>query len=84
MRKHPDIARRYPDLPPYMIARRIIADLTNGRVGHAVNGYRANRAAASLGYSMPQLLWGYFRGRRRRRNLHREFREKFGPRPERD
>ncbi|TIO28751.1 MAG: glycosyltransferase, partial [Mesorhizobium sp.] len=30
--KHPYIADRYPDVPPYMIARQIIADILKGRL----------------------------------------------------
>ena len=79
--KHPYIADRYPEIPPYMIARQIIADTMKGRVSQAVAGYLANRSSKALGYSLPQLLRGYVSGRRRRRDLYDEFREKYGARP---
>ena len=52
MGKHPDIARRYPHIPPYMIARQIIADLLKGRIPQAFAGYMANRSSEALGYSL--------------------------------
>ena len=64
-----------------MIARQIIADTMKGRVSQAVAGYLANRSSKALGYSLPQLLRGYVGGRRRRRDLYDEFREKYGARP---
>ena len=79
--KHPYIADRYPDVPPYMIARQIIADAMKGRVSQAFAGYLANRSSKALGYSLPQLLRGYVGGRRWRRDLYDEFREKYGTRP---
>lgn len=79
--KHPYIADRYPDIPPYMIARQIIADAIKGRVSQAIAGYLANRSSKALGYSLPQLLRGYVVGRRWRRDLYDEFREKYGARP---
>lgn len=81
MGKHPYIVDRYPDIPPYMIARQIIADAIKGRVSQAFAGYLANRAAKSLGYSLPQLLRGYVGGRRWRRDVYVEFRDKYGTRP---
>jgi glycosyltransferase involved in cell wall biosynthesis len=79
--KHPYIADRYPDIPPYMIARQIIADTIKGRISQALAGYMANRSSQTLGYSLPQLLRGYVGGRRWRRGLYDEFRDKHGARP---
>lgn len=79
--KHPYIIDRYPDIPPYMIARQIIADTMKGRISQAFAGYLANRSSKALGYSMPQLLRGYVGGRRWRRDLYDEFRSKYGARP---
>jgi glycosyltransferase involved in cell wall biosynthesis len=79
--KHPYIADRYPDVPPYMIARQIIADALKGRVPQAFSGYLANRSSKSLGYSLPQLVRGYVVGRRWRRDASHEFRQKYGGRP---
>jgi hypothetical protein len=64
-----------------MIARQIIADAIKGRVSQAFAGYLANRAAKTLGYSLPQLLRGYVGGRRWRRDVYDEFRVKYGARP---
>jgi hypothetical protein len=41
----------------------------------------ANRSSKALGYSLPQLLRGYVGGRRWRRDLYAEFRDKYGARP---
>jgi len=79
--KHPYIADRYPDIPPYMIARQIIADALKGRIPQAFSGYLANRSSKSLGYSLPQLMRGYIVGRRWRQGLYDEFRNKYGARP---
>ncbi|TGQ45839.1 glycosyltransferase family 2 protein [Mesorhizobium sp. M00.F.Ca.ET.216.01.1.1] len=79
--KHPYIVDRYPDIPPYMIARQIIADTMKGRVSQAFAGYLANRSSKVLGYSLSQLLRGYVGGRRWRRDLYDEFRDKYGARP---
>ncbi|RWE92567.1 MAG: glycosyltransferase family 2 protein, partial [Mesorhizobium sp.] len=68
--KHPYIADRYPDVPPFMIARQIIADTLKGRLQQAFSGYLANRSSNALGYSLPQLLRGYVIGRRWRRDCH--------------
>ncbi|RUX19635.1 glycosyltransferase family 2 protein [Mesorhizobium sp. M2A.F.Ca.ET.037.01.1.1] len=78
--KHPYIADRYPDVPPFMIARQIIADTLKGRLQQAFSGYLANRSSNALGYSLPQLLRGYVIGRRWRRDCYEEFRAKYGPR----
>lgn len=78
--KHPYIADRYPDVPPYMIARQIIADTLKGRLPQALSGYLANRSSEALGYSLPQLLRGYVVGRRWRRDCYDEFRAKYGAR----
>ncbi|KUM25286.1 glycosyl transferase family 2 [Mesorhizobium loti] len=78
--KHPYIADRYPDVPPYMIARQIIADTLKGRLPQAFSGYLANRSSKALGYSLPQLLRGYVVGRRWRRDCYDEFRAKYGAR----
>ncbi|QKD01680.1 glycosyltransferase family 2 protein [Mesorhizobium loti] len=74
MAKHPDIARRYPHIPPFMIARQIIADLLKGRIPQAFAGYMTNRSSAALGYSLPELVNGYVCGRRSRRDLYNEVR----------
>lgn len=79
--KHPYIADRYPDVPPFMIARQIIADTLKGRLQQAFSGYLANRSSKALGYSLPQLLRGYIVGRRWRRDCYDEFRAKYGARP---
>jgi len=79
--KHPYIADRYPHIPPYMIARQLIADALKGRVSQAFSGYLANRSSKALGYSLPQLFRGYVGGRRWRRDLYAEFRDKYGARP---
>ena len=76
--KHPYIAERFPDVPPYMIARQIIADMLKGRLPQAFSGYLANRSSKMLGYSPPQLLRGYVVGRRWRRDCYDEFRSKRG------
>lgn len=81
MCKHPHIARSYPHIPPYMISRQIIADILRGRFPEAFAGYMANRSSKALGYSLTQLAHGYVCGRRWRRNLYDEFREKYGARP---
>lgn len=81
MGKHPHIARSYPHIPPYMISRQIIADILRGRIPEAFAGYMANRSSESLGYSLPELMQGYVRGRRWRRDIYDEFRSKFGARP---
>ncbi len=81
MCKHPHIARAYPEIPPYMIARQIIADIVKGRIQLAFSGYMANRSSKALGYSLPQLLRGYVGGRRWRRDVYMEFRDKYGARP---
>lgn len=80
MCKHPYIAEAYPDIPPYMVARQLIADLLRGRLPEAFAGYMANRSSEALGYSLSQLVRGYVCGRRWRRGLYDEFREKFGAR----
>jgi glycosyltransferase involved in cell wall biosynthesis len=82
--KHPYIADRFPDIPPYMIARQIIADILKGRLPQAFSGYLANRSAVTLGYSLPQLLRGYIVGRRWRRDCYDEFRPRYGTRPVED
>ncbi|MBW8909244.1 MAG: glycosyltransferase family 2 protein [Mesorhizobium sp.] len=79
--KHPYIADRYPDVPPYMITRQIIADVLKGRLPAAFSGYHANRSSKALGYSVVQLLRGYVAGRRWRRDCRGEFRAKYGARP---
>jgi glycosyltransferase involved in cell wall biosynthesis len=79
--KHPYIADRYPDVPPYMIARQIIADILKGRLPQAFSGYHANRSSKSLGYSPAELVRGYVVGRRWRRDCYDEFRAKYGARP---
>ncbi|WP_136620357.1 MULTISPECIES: glycosyltransferase family 2 protein [Mesorhizobium] len=81
MDKHPHIARAYPHIPPYMISRQIIADILRGRIPEAFKGYMANRESKALGYSLPELMHGYVHGRRWRRDLYNEFRDKFGARP---
>ncbi|MER8371439.1 glycosyltransferase family A protein [Mesorhizobium sp. M1406] len=81
MGKHPHIADAYPHIPPYMISRQIIADILRGRIPQAFEGYMANRSSTALGYSLPELLHGYVHGRRWRRDLYNEFRDKFGARP---
>ncbi|WP_296746362.1 glycosyltransferase family 2 protein [Mesorhizobium sp.] len=79
--KHPYIADHYPDVPPYMIARQIIADTIKGRWPQAFSGYRANKSSEVLGYSLPELLRGYVVGRRWRRGIYDEFRRNYGARP---
>jgi glycosyltransferase involved in cell wall biosynthesis len=81
MGKHPHIASAYPHIPPYMISRQIIADVLKGRISEAVEGYIANRTSKSLGYSVTDLMRGYVSGRRWRRKLYGEFRDKVGSRP---
>lgn len=81
MCKHPHIARSYPHIPPYMISRQLIADILRGRFPQAFAGYMANRSSKALGYSLPELAHGYVCGRRWRRDLYDEFREKYGARP---
>ncbi|AZO45586.1 MULTISPECIES: glycosyltransferase family 2 protein [unclassified Mesorhizobium] len=81
MGKHPHIAHAYPHIPPYMISRQIIADILRGRIPEAFKGYMANRESKALGYSLPELMHGYVHGRRWRRDLYNEFRDKFGARP---
>jgi glycosyltransferase involved in cell wall biosynthesis len=81
MGKHPHIAHAYPHIPPYMISRQLIADILRGRLPEAFAGYMANRSSKELGYSLPQLVNGYVCGRRWRRDLYNEFRNKFGARP---
>ncbi|MBZ9678311.1 glycosyltransferase family 2 protein [Mesorhizobium sp. ES1-1] len=81
MGKHPHIARSYPHIPPYMISRQIIADILRGRFPQAFAGYKANRSSEALGYSLAELAYGYVCGRRWRRDLYQEFREKYGARP---
>lgn len=81
MGKHPHIAHAYPHIPPYMISRQIIADILRGRLPEAFAGYMANRSSKELGYSLPELVNGYVYGRRWRRDLYTEFRNKCGARP---
>lgn len=81
MGKHPHIAHAYPHIPPYMISRQLIADILRGRLPEAFAGYMANRSSKELGYSLPQLVNGYVYGRRWRRDLYTEFRNKCGARP---
>ena len=81
MGKHPHIAHAYPHIPPYMISRQIIADILRGRLPEAFAGYMANRSSKELGYSLPELVNGYVCGRRWRRDLYTEFRNKCGARP---
>ncbi len=64
-----------------MISRQLIADILRGRLPEAFAGYMANRSSKELGYSLPQLVNGYVCGRRWRRDLYNEFRNKFGARP---
>jgi glycosyltransferase involved in cell wall biosynthesis len=80
MGKHPYIAHAYPHIPPYMISRQLIADILRGRLPEAFAGYMANRSSKELGYSLPELVNGYVYGRRWRRNLYNEFRNRFGAR----
>lgn len=81
MGKHPHIAHAYPHIPPYMISRQLIADVLRGRLPEAFAGYMANRSSKELGYSLPQLVNGYVYGRRWRRDLYTEFRNKCSARP---
>jgi glycosyltransferase involved in cell wall biosynthesis len=81
MGKHPHIASSYPHIPPYMISRQIIADVLKGRISEALEGYIANRSSKSLGYSVGELVRGYLSGRRWRRKLYSEFRDKVATRP---
>ncbi|WP_181173779.1 glycosyltransferase family A protein [Mesorhizobium sp. B2-3-12] len=81
MGKHPHIAHSYPHIPPYMIARQIIADILRGRIPEAFEGYMANRSSKALGYSLPELVSGYVQGRRWRRDLSNKFRDERGARP---
>ena len=70
--RHPSLRARYPDIAAYMVARRILGNLWQGRLGAIAADLRANDGAPALGFTPAKLAAGYVRGRRQRRSLARE------------
>lgn len=71
MARHPRIAAAFPSIGPYMVARRIFANILRGRLAQGSADYRTNRASPVLGYTPGQLVSGYFRGKGERRRARR-------------
>lgn len=69
LRRHPRIRDRYPDVATYMVARRLLNNLLQGRIREFVSDYRANRDSGDLGFAGLQLIRGYVAGRRQRRQI---------------
>jgi len=70
--RHPRLRERYPDIVPYMVARRILSDLVQARFSVALAEMQANRREPSLDFSPSRLVAGYVGGRLRRRRIARE------------
>jgi glycosyltransferase involved in cell wall biosynthesis len=81
LRRHPRVRERYPDATAYMVARRILSDLSQGRFGALLADVRANRRDPALNFSVVRLVSGYVRGRSQRRRFAREARNAPAVRP---
>lgn len=67
--RHSEIMKRYPVITPYMIARRTLMNILQGRLPQALRDFRENRSHPALGYTAADLLRGYPRGRGFRSNV---------------
>jgi glycosyltransferase involved in cell wall biosynthesis len=67
--RHPQVRERYPDIAAYMVARKMLNSLLQGRVPEAASDYQANRKSEHLGFPPASLVGGYAAGRRRRRQI---------------
>jgi glycosyltransferase involved in cell wall biosynthesis len=71
-RRHPIIRERYAVLFRYLVAREILGPLIQFKFGLAVDAIRDASRSPTIDLSLLQLVPGYFRGKRRRRELKRE------------
>ena len=69
LHRHPSIRERYPDIAAYMVARRILNSLLQGRIQETVSDYQANKSGRHLGFTFTRLVGGYLAGRRQRRQI---------------
>ncbi len=70
--KNPHIVEKYPDIVPYMVGRRILANLMSGEFRQGMLDYKSMRASSSIGYPLGHLVASYMRGRRQRKEIRRE------------
>lgn len=67
--RHPHLRERYPDIVAYMVARRLLSNLVQGRLGILRAELRANSADPALAFSAASLVTGYLRGRTERKRI---------------
>ncbi|MBU2146147.1 MAG: glycosyltransferase [Alphaproteobacteria bacterium] len=72
MRRHPDLRQRYPEMVSYMVARRLLNSLLQGRIGDLMSDYRDNLRHDQLRFSGRALVCGYHRGRQQRGRIQSE------------
>lgn len=70
--RHPRIQDQFPDITAYMVARKLLSNLLQGRVREFLSEYRANKSSETLRFSPATLFAGYFAGRKQRRQIVRE------------
>lgn len=72
LHRHPLIRDRYPDIAAYMVARRMLNSLLQGRIPEMVSDYQANSGSRYLGFTLARLVRGYAAGRQQRRRIASE------------
>lgn len=77
--RHAAVRDLYPDIATYMVARRLLNNILQGRISEFVSDYRANSSHEMLGFSVGKLVFGYLAGRKLRRQIVREVRNLPGP-----
>lgn len=70
--RHPGIQEQYPDITAYMVARKLLSNLLQGRIRELVSDYQANKSSQALQFSLARLVAGYVAGRKQRRQIVRE------------
>lgn len=70
--KHPQLASDYTAMTRYMAARHLLACVTRGHLGVALEDYRLCVSRPELRLSLPELLSGYVAGKTQRKQIRAE------------
>lgn len=79
-RRHPVIREKYPELLRYLVAREIITPVLQGWARQAVKALGEARSDPDFDISLLRLVFDYFYGRRRRREIRAEIFSRYGAR----
>ena len=70
--KHQSLRKRQAELAGYLVGRTLLADFLQGRIKLAFEGLAANKELEHFGFTLPELLMSYWKGKRQRLKVRNE------------